>query len=552
MIISPSTINHLFDGKDKSWIFFKYHINKLKHLGFDTDNIYNVYTSSKVRKDKGILFENLCHKYIQQKHSNNVVILERTLNSDIDSLNTIELMKNGIPIIIEACFQRIINNKVKLVGYVDALIRSDYVEHIFKYKPNIVNKEQNKPSKFSSTYHYIPFDFKFSKIPIYKENNVKLCELRSTKKKYINQLLFYMDLISHTQGYKPQYGGIIGKYIENDNDVVINSVFDCFGTVYNESNNKNILRSNIKADYNTNINTVYQIANIFIPENITIEQLVKIVKNNDIHINIHSSYDDLFSNSKRKLYELIHYKSKVSINHHVNEIFSHKHYVNTNDLLIGYDTEFITDIMISHGFLEKYFPNLKPHKTQIVYQIGIYVNDLISGETYYKSFLANGLTKDDEYNLVKDFEYYISKITNHGRRQFQFIHYTYPEITSMKKWIKNYKVFQWIDLKKNFLDINNSIKTVDTKCSKIIHKHIGGYGLKPIVKYLYENKLINCTWFDTDINGDNSTAFAIEYYRDKSQKFIVNKIEKYNEIDCKTMIELYYLLHKISFTRMNI
>ena len=56
--------------------------------------------------------------------------------------------------------------------------------------------------------------------------------------------------------------------------------------------------------------------------------------------------------------------------------------------------------MISHGFLEKYFPYLKPHKTQIVYQIGIYVSDLISGKTYYKSFWADGLTKDDEYNTI--------------------------------------------------------------------------------------------------------------------------------------------------------
>ena len=97
----------------------------------------------------------------------------------------------------------------------------------------------------------------------------------------------------------------------------------------------------------------------------------------------------------------------------------------------------------------------------------------------------------------------------------------------------------WVDLLKIFK--NNKI---------MIKGAISGYSLKTIAKCMYNNKMIKTIWDDNDIcsNGLEAMFLAWKLYLTNNYNIpnneIMKKIEKYNEIDCKTMWDILRFLRK--------
>lgn len=134
---------------------------------------------------------------------------------------TLEHMKRGEPILYSAYLW---NQKEKLHGIPDLLVRNDYLSALF---PHIEIDVQNKVSSFGN-YYYVPVEIKYSTLN--RIANKKFLSNTGRMKYYKTQLMMYNKILTYVQGIFPGYAFIIGKRVI-DTDGTIWKELECQGYI---------------------------------------------------------------------------------------------------------------------------------------------------------------------------------------------------------------------------------------------------------------------------------------------------------------------------------
>jgi len=154
--------------------------------------------------ERGVEFEKKLIDYINDNRLSVVTVSNYITNISIKK--TIDLMKNGVPIIHSAPVR---NSKNHTHGIIDLLVRSDYLQRIVDDCP-LTNEEQIIPSPtLGHDFHYVVIDVKFSTLPLRSDGRHLLNS--GCYPAYKAQCLIYNNAIGNIQGYTPQYSYILGR-----------------------------------------------------------------------------------------------------------------------------------------------------------------------------------------------------------------------------------------------------------------------------------------------------------------------------------------------------
>jgi len=413
IVVSASHIyNYMINDHLVDWL--KIHRKEAYKRNEFTDSICN----------RGNEFE---QKLIQYINDNKIKIKFVSKYITDETCNkTIELMKEGIPILYSVPVKNQINNTQ---GIIDILIRSDYLLQLIDDIPIDYNYQFKAPN-LNGDYHYVVIDIKFSSIRLRSDGKYLLNVGKQPF--YKGQVKIYTDAIGHIQGYNSPFGFIIGrKYIygnqTNNNSLSMLGIID-YSTVdksYNYLTEKAIewirlvkseghlwnlsppskieLYPNMCIDSGPWMKEKERIAN-------ELKEITLIwncgIKNRNLAIeNQIYSWNDIDCNSSIMNIENNYSKiinSILSINRQTeknilpdrikNNIFNWK--TIENEIFVDFET--ISDIFFDLSDLP--FQN----KTELIFMIGVgFINE--EGNFEYKKFLLNQLTKEDENQMMNDF-----------------------------------------------------------------------------------------------------------------------------------------------------
>jgi len=169
---------------------------------------------------KGVEFEDKLVKYINSHRSPIVTVSEFITAESVKK--TIDLMKEGVPIIHSAPVKNSINHTQ---GVIDLLVRSDYLHRIIDKCPLTDEERIIESPKLGHDFHYVVIDVKFSTVPLRADGKHLLNS--GSYPAYKGQCLVYTDAIGLIQGYTSRYAFILGRrWRYTQQDIKYNS-FSC-------------------------------------------------------------------------------------------------------------------------------------------------------------------------------------------------------------------------------------------------------------------------------------------------------------------------------------
>jgi hypothetical protein len=587
--VSPSSIrNYTINDPLLDWLDMYYTKNNNKTRNRKRIKIKKNKKELNILFKNGIIFENKIFDILKNKFNDNFVKVVKESNqvSEKNYNLTLDYMKKGVPIIAQAVLLNKIN---KTRGIADLLIRSDYLNKIFRL-PQISQENINiMAPKLGINYHYRVIDIKWTTLHLCSNG----FNIRNDNRvpAYKCQLAIYNCALGNMQGYYPDKAYILGNswnYEKNKEKYYGNSCFDLLGHIdYNNFDNKfidltidgiNWIRKLRRYGQNWKINppSVPELyPNMVNTQDFPwsevkkkvaddIDELTKLwmvgPKNRKIgHINnIYKWSDNNCESSKlgikgEKVSKLL--DEIIKINRSNDEIIKPQIIKNNlNNWKSETELDFYIDFeTLNTCFMSDEINVLSNSNNNIIFMIGVgYVSN---NKWNFKLFKMDNLTYNDEEKVIEEWKEFIDErikeyklVNNINEKRLikpRFFHWSNAEVTSINstnskhynKWGSWLKQIEWVDLYKIF------------KSEPILIKGSFNFGLKNIVKAMYKNKLIKTKWDNNGItNGLFAMTNAIKYYiskrNNKECEDIMYNIEKYNEIDCKVLWEITDYLRK--------
>jgi hypothetical protein len=500
---------------------------------------------------KGHDFEKEIINSIKTKYSDKFIQIGESYdaNNFEKYMNTIKAIKADIKIIYQPVLW---NHKTKTYGCGDLLICSDFANNIF---PNYINNCSNNI--------YEVYDIKWSTIRLRTDSDEIINE--NNAKAFKSQVYIYTDALNEIQDHKATKAYIIGKVYSREkiiNKITINenfSTYEKLGIINFKNEDEIINKTKDAIKWLSELKT---------------NKKLRIDPPNDVRLypNMKNSYDNEYSNIKKNLaiknkeLTLIYYVGKknrdIAIKNNIKsyddprlstEILGFKNKTK-NTILI----ESIIDInrnnntkLISYKRLDNYglwktstikcyvdietinssVYNIKHNKLNYIFMIGlgIVINDIWT----FKIYTVKELTIDEESRILHNFSNELNALVAIG---------------------ENISVFHWSNYENIFLKpyllLNDNIKFYDMckwfQDNEICIKGCLDFKLKNVVNSLYKLNLIDIQWSDSITNGCNAMNLAYNYYINKNNTCILNDIENYNEIDCKSMWKIHKTLENFN------
>jgi hypothetical protein len=159
----------------------------------------------------------------------------------------------------------------------------------------------------------------------------------------------------------------------------------------------------------------------------------------------------------------------------------------------------------------------------------------------FKDFTIRYLTLDEEEKIVKYWLQYLKRVIGNDIKIYHWSSAERVYIDYMKSQYPHldYPNFTYVDLLSYF------------KSEPITIQGCFGYGLKEIVKMLYNHELIKNKWVD-DTDGLEAMIEVIQKSKDALSKKIpikrfteIKKIIYYNYMDCKVIVDILEMLEKM-------
>ena len=525
-------------------------------------------------------FENKIIEYLKIKFGDNMITINTTgqLGSTKENFNrTIDAINKKIPIIAQAV---LFNDKNKLRGTADLLVRSDYINLLIN-RP-ILESEHDVPI------HYKVIDIKWT--------TMKLCANGYTLRNdgffpaYKGQLAIYNYIIGMIQGYIPNTAYVMAKAWKHDSKNVHNTFgkshgyncFDLLGEIdYTDFDYKYIQKTSDAIKWVRDVRSNGLLWNILKPDRI------------EMYPNASNKYDATWTKIKKEICQEIdeitqvwYVNDKNRQNAHNNGVYKWSDPRCTSELMqIGGDKRpnTIDEILsinrdpkgtIEPSIIENNIMNWQTVspvdfyidfetinelfcrndidierariESDIVFMIGIgYIQNNI---WHYKTFTMNELIFEEECRIFEEFKNFIEKKMLELDMSNTYIprlfHWSSAEITNIdhvnkrhnNKWIEFMKPHNsiWIDMNNVFIH------------EPIVVKGAFNFKLKDIGKAMYKLGCIKTEWISTGISdGFNAMLEAVKYYKNKQDnEIIIKSIIDYNEIDCKVIWEIVEHLRK--------
>ena len=516
---------------------------------------------SKIVKDLKIKFKGNFVKICESNESRNMKYFEKTLES----------MKNGIPIINQAVLY---NFEHKVFGSADLLVRSDYVNKLVNSK--VLNDDEiNIRAPLLDKYHYIVIDIKFSKlhfnsdgITIRNTNNVK---------PFKTQIAIYNLALGEMQGYLPNQsyilgnGWILNKTINKQKiEECQSNPFDKLGIIdYGEKDKKYyssaldavnwIKELNSRDDFTHNPPNDLRIYPNMCNSYDGFYHKIKLdiaTKYNEI-TNIWNcgyenrenafskgimSWKDSNCNSEnlgiggKKTSELV--DNILNFNRKRDKIISIGKLSHNNDNWRNDDLTFYVDFETIGSILLNSSQKTKLDiEGDYIFMIGVGWKCPEDEQWQYKSLYVNQITLIEEKRIIKEFNNLILNLEDKYKINAKVIHWSNAEKSFYNRVNLRYgnifKNINWFDLLRFFKD--NNILILDSL----------NFSLKSIATSMYKYGLIQSIWNNEITSGSDAMFFSWQEYIkynniNSSDKF--RDVIFYNEIDCKTMYEIFEYL----------
>jgi len=527
-------------------------------------------------KAQGIEFEEKIIDIINKKHS--VIKIAESYQAKDSELfkKTIDFMKEGKPIIYQGVLH---NHNNKTFGAPDLMIRNDYINKFIGY--DLYDNNIGSP-KLGTPWHYVIVDIKHSTITLTSDG----IHIRNdgSVKAYKGQLLVYTEALNVVQGTNLSKAFILGKkysYESKGKQYEINELLTKMGVidystcdkwcndklkkaldwirlVRKEGHNwkllpipsKNELFPNMKNDRDGAFyklkkklaEKIYEITSVYYvgyekrqialekgifgwndenctSQNLGFNQSSSIAKKIDAILDINRNKDD----------NIIIRPSKISYN----EIPWRNRKPNQFEFYLDYET-----LNSNYGKIEECS---EYEGFNYIFMIGVgFKNKENNWE--FKCFILESLNKESEKKIFDDFWKFINlKMKEYNKDESVFIHWSPAEKHAYEKAQLRHLGLE----NKNLIDLYQVFIN-----EPVVVKGALNFSLKSIIKALYEKNLTQINYSESlnCADGLNAMHMAYQCYKkyDKvsNEILIMRNIEKYNELDCKSLFEIIELLRK--------
>jgi hypothetical protein len=535
---------------------------------------------------KGNEFENKIYDDILARFPSNAVKIYSTPGGIItkDDFNlTLNAIKKDIPILLQV---PLMNDKIKLRGVADIVIRSDWINRIYDREVIPLN-EQKTPN---GNYYYVVIDIKYTSMTLCANGYTIRNEGRF--KGYKGQLLIYNIALGLLQNYIPKKTYIMSKNwkIDKKNNIQEGfNAYDLLGVIDYDDFDKQYIESTSNAI--AWINKVRQYGVNWDPENPKIpEMCVNMCNTNDepwhkvkcdivsktkdptaIWMITPENRDKAFTNKifkytdKRCTTDIlgleptnkrtkvidsilkINQQSTIKIKPQPSDITDNRcNWLEEypTDFYIDFETLndiFITDSIDIHN---------ASNRGTFIFMIGVAYK--INGELKYQCFKAKKYSNKQEKKVIYKFKTFIDNLKDeldpNNKYPLRFFHWSHCEQSLLSSAIIKHQSLSdlfatnitWVDLCNIFMKepivINGSVN----------------FKLKDVAKAMKSHNMISTEWpRSTIMDGLNAMVMAGKYYEKKrkqilteNDKLIFNDIIKYNETDCKILVEIVEYFRK--------
>ncbi len=538
--------------------------------------------------EMGYKFESTVMDHLYRLYPDYIVKASNGRVTDLSYINkTKELMLRGIPIIEQA---PLYNFENKTFGVADLIVRSDWINRLFKNRIMDEREESLNAPLLNKNYHYVVIDIKWTTTYLCKEMNL----IRNSNRfpSYKGQLAIYNAAVGLIQGYIPSKAYILSKAYALDEKTYIYNCFDRLGVIdYDNFDNQYIGRTFEAINWIREVRYNGMDWDIYNPQR------------SELYPNMCNKYDAPYHSAKKSLAGhlgeltdiwMIGVKNRSIA--HENNIYSWrdsncsidkmglgKYKVGptiekiikinrdkTNLILPKKITNNIENWQSEHN-LEFYIdfetvnmcfdnsPNmdLTQSKTdnQLIFLIGIVykcdIGDVNDMGYVYKYFISNELSKKGEADILFKFVSFIEEfIINHTSTQSinkaKLFHWGNAEksVMQMANARNNYRYNNFINNCAIWIDMCKIFTT-----EPIVIHGAKNFNLKEITNAMCKNSMITTKWdsngpsdglnamFDAihcykAFNNNNNLVESIEDYQ--MMKNIIN----YNKSDCESVCEI--------------
>ena len=538
-ITGTSVANYLNGEPLLDWLdlyYKKYGYNDIKITRSITNKINKNFTkinntqNTNIIMSNGLKFESKIYEYLQNEYSNifiNVIPNNKiNLDKNFVKLNniTVDLIKKGVPIIAQAV---LMNNKCRMRGIADLLVRSDHINKLFK-RPVLKTSEikyKNKP-------YYVVIDIKWTSMTLCVDGETIRNEGRF--KAYKGQLLIYNYLLGKIQNFTPPYSFIMAKNWKIDSKSDPKEGFSCFDLLgkinYKTRDNDYIKKTydsiewihKVRKDglnYNPLCPTIKEMCVNMSNQNdnnwVQIKkEIVKKTKDITAIWNITNNHRDKVFDKIKKWDQSDCSSQILGMNDgsrakvidkilNINRQNSIKIFPNKLNLIkdnrFNWKKKFSTDFYIDFETITTTFGeqediNIFNSKTdgQIIFMIGVGYEE--NGVFKYEVFKMDKLSLDEEKRILEEFKIFIDEKAKEldikEKYNIRLFHWSQAEYTMMEKAFDRHPSLlklwenhiEWVDMCDVF--ISEPIVVKDALCFK----------LKDIGNALYSNGLIYTYW----------------------------------------------------------
>ena len=181
----------------------------------------------------------------------------------------------------------------------------------------------------------------------------------------------------------------------------------------------------------------------------------------------------------------------------------------------------------------------------LIFMIGC--GHLENGEWQFKSLVANNLSEGEEIRIIREWVDYMSVVRDRldpGNGNPRIIHWSNAELTALERAYNSARVrhqeradwpeLGWFDFLQNVM-----------RKEPIVVRGAFGFGLKEVANAMYSHGLITTNWADSPVDGLGAMvgAWRSDHKARKqgismAQLPLMGEISRYNEVDCKVMMEI--------------
>jgi len=540
--------------------------------------------------NNGLLFEKTIYNKLKEKFINDMLLINEsnTINFEEDFKKTVNAINNKVPIIAQAV---LIDNKTRMRGIADLLVRSDYINKIFSRK--VLDKSEYKKN---NKLYYVVIDIKWTSMTLCVDGETIRNEGRF--KAYKGQLFIYNYILGKIQNYTPSCAYIMAKNWKIDKKNDPQEGFSCFDLagIINYSNKDNVF---IKKTHDA-INWIWNVRDnglCYTPIDPTIKELCVNNSNqndypwSDVKKTLIKNTKDitavwqLTQNHRDKVFDKNNDLFKKSIRRWDDEncttknlgfVDSKKSRVidkileinrqNTFKILpnsckdikdnrLDWKHKYPTDFYIDFETISEQLGNLQNidvedsrMNTQIIFMIGVgyEYNDAF----HYKVFRMNNFSLNEEKRILIEFKDFLDNLTrdlDEDNKYFpRLFHWSHAEKSMIESAFKRHPSLvrmwknhhEWIDLCDIFIT------------EPIVVKGSLTFKLKEVANAMFSHGLITTYWDTTEVSdGLSAMSDGINYYskinKTEDEEKNMNSIVNYNRIDCRALWDILKCIREL-------